>query len=190
MALSLPQLVAFLTRVWPRRHSIALSSGHGPQHFGFAVRAKWWPPFAATDFLAPRYEIRITNPGEPIEGLRLQVAVAPYKGSLEELPQLNYQWRPVVEYRHLGPMGKEQSRTTHVTIPTGVLDEGTRVVRLHLMVGTTKGVPPGQTHYSSATFAWLREYLRVEPLSSVLTLLVAVGTLLTAAATLAIVLLG
>lgn len=165
-------------------------SAKGPLHFGYAVRAKWWPPFAATDFLAPRYQVKITNPSEPVEDVQLQVAVAPYRGSLEDLPPLPNQWREAIHYRSLGAMKKGQSRTAHVTIPTGLLDEGTHVLRLHLMVGSTVDVPPGQIHYSSALFAWLREYLRVEPISSVLTLAVATGTFLTALATLALVLFG
>lgn len=120
--------------------------------------------------------------------MRVQVAVAPYEGPLEELPKLPNQWREVIPYRSLGPMDKGQSRSMHVTIPTGLLDAGTHVVRLHLM--SASRVPGGQTHSGSVQFAWFGEYLRVEPLSSVLTLLVAVGTFMTAAATLAFVFLG
>lgn len=177
-----------LIKWWPKRHQIRVTSG-GERSFGLRVRAKWWPPFAATDFFAPRYEIEVTNPGPDAEGINIQVAVAPYSGNLEELPQLPYQWREMISYKPLGPLKNGHSRTMHVTIPTGLLEEGTHVVRLHIMVDSTVGLPKGQRGSSSAAFAWLQEYLRVQPLSSVLTLIVALGTLLTALATLGLVLL-
>ena len=160
-------------------------SARGERSFGLRARAKWWPPFVATEFLAPRYRIEITNPGDEIESLRLQVAVASYTGLLEDLPELPYQWREVIPYRRLGAMKTGGSHTVHVTIPTGLLDEGTYVVRLHLMAGSRVN---GQLHHTSSLFVWFREYLRVEPLSSVLTLMVALGTFLTAFTTLALVL--
>lgn len=153
------------------------------------ARAKWWPPFITTDFLAPRYEIRVRNAGDSRK-FSIQVAVSPYGGSLEQLPKLPNEWRPVgpIEYRDLGLIGRDETRTIGVTIPTGILAEGTHVVRLH--VTGQPGISPTPPYDYSGNIAWLREYLRVEPLNNALTLAVAVGTFLMAIATVALAIRG
>ncbi len=169
---------------WPNKHWINVPN-RGVFNVGFLVRAKWWPPFVTTEFLAPRYEVRVRNDGST-RSFSLQVAVCPFGGSLEDLPELPNQWRPVGGYRDLGLIEEGETKVLTVTIPTGLLVEGTHVVRLHLT--GDPNIPPTPPYDYSGTVAWLQEYLRVEPLNNALTMLVAVGTFLLALATFALVL--
>lgn len=182
------RLVSLAGRWWPNRHLISWQSKL--EHpLAFYVRAKWWPPFAAVEFLAPRYHVKITNHGEPVEGLSVQAAAAPYQGTFQDIPQAPGKWRELIPYVSLGPLAAGESRIMHVTIPTGVLDVGTYALRFHVVEITTKGLDPGvksRGHGIGSVF--LGEYLRVEPISTVITLAVAVGTFLTAIATIVVAL--
>lgn len=173
----------------PQRHRISVS-GRGEHPLAYHVRAKWWPPFAAVEFLAPRYRVEIVNRGEAMDGIRVQVAVTPYQGELGEYPHAPKQWREVVPYQDLGPLPANGRCVLNVTIPTGLLDSGTYAFRLHVVRESRGQSPTGGTRWRghAVSTAWLKEYLRVEPLSSVLTLAVASGTLLTAIATLVLAL--
>lgn len=165
-----------LRRLPQRRWIPSISRGcHG---FGIKVRPKWWPPFAATHFLPPRYEVSIRNTDvRDYEELRLQVAVAPYAGSLEALPKLPNQWRPLVEYQRLGKLDRNDTLIAQVKVPTGALDQGTHVLRLHIMTRPDP-TPRDQPIEHAGTVAWLREYLRVEPVTSAIALVGVLTTLL------------
>lgn len=180
-----------LRGLWPERHMIPVTRLM-EHRLRFRIRARWWPPFAATEFLAPRYRVEIVNDGEEVDGLEVRVAAAPYEGTFRNLPPAEpAEWRVVVDYRELGRglrrrrnLGKGKSGVMYVTIPTGQLHAGTWALRLHVVIVTTRGLPRGITARGHATgYAFPMEYLRVEPVSTVLTLAVAVGTLLLAAAT-------
>lgn len=174
-----------LPRFWPQRHEIPMTWS-GELSFRLRARAKWWPPFVATEFLAARYQIEISNPGDELGDLLLRVAVTPYAGPLDAQPQVPArQWREAHTYRRPEGLKTNETCKVYVTIPTGLLDEGTHAVRLTLLAGSEAlHQSPQMSH------AWVREYLRVEPLSSVLTLMIATGTFLTALATIALVLLN
>lgn len=198
----------FLTRFVPQRHGIGITQVSGEDDVMVLVQAKWWPPFAAVEFFAPRYRVVIWNvqaPSEwppprswtpvPLKGMvRVTVAAKRYEGVLPvgEGDRLEG-WRGVGSFDARGSLEETGTQcAADLTLRTGALDAGTYTLRLDVNRVEFKAADDFglKLEGKPVATAYLNEYLRVEPVSTVITLAVATGTFLTVLATMAVVLFG
>jgi hypothetical protein len=159
--------------------------------FTFVVTRRLWPPFFSVLYFLPRVKMEITNDGGAIEYATAAFEVARYDGPIGEVPTLKIGWTDT-QHHEIGPWATGDKRMLQLKIRSRSLPHaGTYVARVRIS-RLQNATPPAVAQQGGrvrvgtgeAWVAYLFEYFRVEPTSTVLTFWVVCGTLAAAAAAL------
>lgn len=135
----------------------------------------------------PRILVVPKNGGETLPGWALVLYVAKYDGRLASLSQHADGWQEATRITHLEPWPKDAVREESIKLASTTLaTPGTYVFRLRFV--RNDPTPSGLWSGNEILEHDIAEYFRVEPMSSVLTFGLVVGTILTALGRLALAL--
>jgi len=185
VAARLPQT----SRAWKllRRQWIG---GGGPAGHPIAVQAfrSVWPPFYSLALFRPRILVAARNGGDELPGWSLVVYVTRYDGPLSRLSQDARDWTEARRINHLDePWSTLATRHEWIKLDSSAFPlPSNYVMRLRFVRNDPMG--NGMWGGNEILEHDLATYFRIEPLVSVLTFLLVVGTILTALGTLALAL--
>jgi hypothetical protein len=166
-----------------------IESTYPSQPFTIMPQRPMWPPFFSVLFFLPRIRFIFTNEHSPIKRVSAALEVAAYDGPIGDLPSaaplLN--WTDT-QHHEIGEWPKGERRRFTMTIRSPSLPHpGTYAARVRLTLRRQTD-PPEDADRGIGVSEWvayLFEYFRVEPTSTVLTFWAVVGTLGAALAALA-----
>jgi len=170
-----------------RRRMIAWTAAAQPFTPTFTRRR--WSPFFSVLFFLPRVEMRVTNIGAAIDYATLAFEVAAYEGEIGSVSSIQFGWSDT-EHHEIGQWASDETKVLRLTIRSSSLPrDGTYVARVRIsqlkdvttpQVAALGGVQRVGT--GESWLAFLLEYFRVEPTSTVMTFWGVIGTLAAATA--------